>query len=141
MREHAIFEPKKNLGFVLAARDVCRGCCLSYLSSSLEHLYGKNISEFKGFFRHLFQIRHFRQYIFYHYLMGFQAFYPTIPLICTFRHISLIVLRFLKGKSVILTTMALVLVTMAIVMRTMAVVLGTMAVVLHILGIGILRFE
>ena len=33
--------------------------------------------------------------------MGFQAFYPTIPtipLICTFRHISLIVLRFLKGN-------------------------------------------
>ena len=72
--------------------------------------------------------------------MGFQTFYPTIPtipLIWTFRHISLIVLRFLKGKSVILTTMALVLVMMAIVMRTMAVVLGTMAVVLHILGIGI----
>ena len=72
--------------------------------------------------------------------MGFQAFYPTIPtnpLICTFRHISLIVLRFLKGESVILTTMALVLVTMAIVMRTMAVVIGTIAVVLQILGIGI----
>ena len=72
--------------------------------------------------------------------MEFQAFYPTIPTIpfsCTFRHISLFVLRFLNGKSVILTTMALMLVTMAIVMRTMAVMLGTMAVVLHILGIGI----
>ena len=69
--------------------------------------------------------------------MGFQGFYPTIPLICTYRHISLVVLRFLKGKSVILTTMALVLVTMAIAMRTMAVMLGTMAVMLHILGIGI----
>ena len=72
--------------------------------------------------------------------MGFQSFYPTIPtipLICTFRHISLIVLRFLKGKSVILTTMAVVLMTMAVVLRTMAVVLGTMAVVLGVLGIGI----
>ena len=68
--------------------------------------------------------------------MGFQAFYLTIPLFWTFRHISLIVVRFLRGKSVILTTMALVLVTMAIVMRTMAGVLGTMAVVPHILVIG-----
>ena len=70
--------------------------------------------------------------------MGFQAFYsktPTIPFRFTLQHIKLIVLRFLKGKSVILTTMALVLMTMAVLMRTMALVLGTMAVLLHILGI------
>ena len=30
--------------------------------------------------------------------MGFQAFYPTIPLVRTFRHFSLIVLGFLKGN-------------------------------------------
>ena len=56
----------------------CEGCCLTLLKFKLGAPGREGFSEFKSFFRHLFHIRHFRQYIFYHYSMGFLALYPTI---------------------------------------------------------------
>ena len=87
------------------------GIVYTYSSSCLEHLDGKNISEFTGSFRHPFQIRQARHYIFYYRLTGFQDLYPTtltVHYIRIFQHIKLIVLGFLEGDSVSLTTMAVV---------------------------------
>ena len=88
----------------------------------MEHLDGKNISVFTGSFRHLFQIRQVQHYIFYSCLTGFQGFYPitlTVHYILIFQHIRLIVLVFLEGDSVSLTSMAIV--------QTMMVVASTSA--------------
>ena len=92
----------RGLWFFVKKGLISEGCCLTLLKFKVGVPGREGFSEFKSFFRHLFHIRHFRQYIFYHYLMGFQTLHPTIPPLRTFRHIILIVLRFLKGKCYVL---------------------------------------